>query len=82
MNPYLTHYRCALCGRTYALDAVMYTCPHCGAVGTLDMCYDYAALRRAVAPDALEGFSLWRYAPLLPVSAPEHFPPLHVAGRP
>lgn len=82
MNPYLTHYRCALCERTYALDAVMYTCPHCGAVGTLDMCYDYAALRRAVAPDALEGFSLWRYAPLLPVSAPEHSPPLHVGWTP
>jgi len=81
-NPFLTHYQCALCNRVYALDAVTYTCPVCGAVGTLDMCYDYAALRRAVTPDQLSALSMWRYAPLLPVSEPAYFPPLHVGWTP
>ncbi|MCS6872448.1 MAG: threonine synthase [Anaerolineae bacterium] len=81
-NVYLTHYECALCRRAYALDAVTYTCPHCGAVGTLDMCYDYAALRRAVTPTQLSGFSMWRYAPLLPINEPAYFPPLHVGWTP
>lgn len=81
-NPYLSHYQCALCGRTYALNAVTYTCPQCGAVGTLDMCYDYAALRRAITPDQLSGFSMWRYAPLLPVTDSAYFPPLHIGWTP
>ena len=29
-------------------DEVEYTCPDCGQVGTLDVLYDYDALRRAV----------------------------------
>ncbi|MFQ3534953.1 MAG: threonine synthase [Aggregatilineales bacterium] len=82
MNPFLTYYQCALCGRVYALDAVTYTCPRCGAVGTLDMCYDYTALRRAIAPAQLSGFSMWRYAPLLPVTEPACFPPLHIGWTP
>ncbi|PJF42876.1 MAG: threonine synthase [Candidatus Thermofonsia Clade 1 bacterium] len=81
-NPFLTHYQCALCERAYALEAVTYTCPSCGAVGTLDMCYDYPALRHAVQPDQLSGWSMWRYAPLLPVSDSTYFPPLHVGWTP
>ncbi len=42
MHP--THYHCLLCGTDYALDEVAYVCPNHGAVGSLDLCYDYAAL--------------------------------------
>ena len=41
--------RCAICGRSYSPDEVEYTCPHCGQAGTLDVLYDYAALRTRVA---------------------------------
>ena len=43
--------RCAICGRSYSPDEVEYTCPHCGQAGTLDVLYDYAALRERVTPD-------------------------------
>ncbi|PJF34666.1 MAG: threonine synthase, partial [Candidatus Thermofonsia Clade 1 bacterium] len=46
------------------------------------MCYDYPALRHAVQPDQLSGWSMWRYAPLLPVSDSTYFPPLHVGWTP
>lgn len=85
---YLSHYQCALCGRTYALDSVTYTCPSCGAVGTLDMRYDYAALRRDLTPTHISAqtqphtLNMWRYLPLLPMTETAHIPPLHVGWTP
>ncbi|HSO28020.1 MAG TPA: threonine synthase [Anaerolineales bacterium] len=64
-------YQCSLCGREFTLEQVQYTCPHDG--GNLDVVYDYAAMRKDLAPkQILESAepSLWRYLPLLPVDDP------------
>ena len=52
---------------------MQYACPRCGQVGTLDVLYDYADLKRRLKREALESskdISMWRYADLLPVSKP------------
>lgn len=77
--------RCAVCGREYRPGAVVYTCPACGPVGTLDVLYDYAQLRAQLDRDALRNdheASLWRYADLLPVSPECERPLLAVGGTP
>ncbi|NLF76731.1 MAG: threonine synthase, partial [Chloroflexi bacterium] len=77
--------RCAICGRSYSPDEVEYTCPHCGQAGTLDVLYDYAALRTRVTPDdvARSGeLSMWRYRPLMPLAEDAVVPPLLVGNTP
>jgi threonine synthase len=77
--------RCALCNRAYAPDAVAYTCPVCGEVGTLDVLYDYAALRASLDRNALSAgreVSMWRYRALLPLGETAEVPPLRVGGTP
>ena len=62
-------YRCSLCGQTYSLDEVQYTCPKDS--GNLDVVLDYENMRRSLDPqDILAGReeSIWRYLPVLPVS--------------
>jgi threonine synthase len=74
--------QCVVCGRRYAPGAVMYTCPACGEVGTLDVLYNYVALRAQLDRDALhtkQEATLWRYRDLLPV-APATRVPLLPAG--
>ena len=34
-------YRCTICGREYPFGPELYTCPHCGEKGILDIVYDY-----------------------------------------
>ena len=77
--------RCPLCGRAYRPRDVMYTCPACGEVGTLDVLYDYDTLRRrldrrrlAHLPDA----GMWRYRALLPLAPDAPLPPLRVGWTP
>src|SRR5690606_33593314 len=56
--------RCSLCEREYTPDQVQYTCPVCGQVGTLDVLYNYAALRQSLDRDAYGSRtepSMWRY---------------------
>ena len=75
--------RCSVCAREYAPDAVQYTCPVCGAVGTLDVLYDYELLKAELdrgAPRAVG--SMWRYRDLLPVGADAVVPPLRVGWTP
>lgn len=82
---YVTDLKCAICGQTYSPDDVAYTCPACGQVGTLDVLYDYDALRRDVTPADIARSSdpsLWRYKPLLPIAADAAVPPLVVGGTP
>ena len=82
---FATHYRCLICGTEYALDEVEYVCPQHGAVGTLDVIYDYEAMRRRVSRDSIrrsEWASMWRYLPLLPVRDPALIPPLEVGWTP
>ena len=64
--------RCSVCGRLYDADDVQYTCPVDGQVGTLDVLYDYEALKAQIDRDAprVEP-SMWRYRDLLPPGTEE-----------
>ena len=61
--------RCRVCEREYELEAVG-VCARC--FGPLDPVYDDAAVRASFTREAVESGppSLWRYAPLLPVTPP------------
>jgi threonine synthase len=77
--------QCSMCGREYAPDAVQYTCPVCGQVGTLDVLYDYPMLKAKLDRDQLSASrvqSMWRYRDLLPLSPEAVVPPLRVGGTP
>lgn len=77
--------QCSMCGREYAPDAVQYTCPVCGQVGTLDVLYDYPMLKAKLDRDQLSASrvqSMWRYRDLLPLSPEAVVPPLCVGGTP
>jgi threonine synthase len=77
--------KCSICEREYAPDAVTYTCPVCGMVGTLDVMYDYTALRARLDRDWIAESplqSMWRYLPLLPIDTDAVLPPLRVGMTP
>ena len=72
----MTHHvlglRCTICGAEYRVGEVDYVCPRHGHDGILDVLYDYARIRREVAPERLTTSpdrSIWRYLPLMPVDA-------------
>ena len=75
-------YRCSLCQTEYAPGDITYTCPKDG--GNLDVVLDYDVIKAKYEPDDIlsrNDLSLWRYLPLLPVSAPQgEATPLHAAG--
>lgn len=74
--------KCSICGAEYH-DFMMYTCPHCGEVGTLDVLYDYANLnidRENISNSKV--FSMWRYKSLMPIQADSTVPPLRVGFTP
>ncbi|MCX6081475.1 MAG: threonine synthase [Chloroflexi bacterium] len=75
-------YSCSICGQTYGPDEITYTCPKDG--GNLDVVLDYEAIRKKYQPADLTSRSnpsIWRYLPLLPVSAPTgEGTPLHMVG--
>jgi threonine synthase len=62
--------RCRSCASEYALENIG-TCTAC--FGPLDPVYDWEALAGSVSREtiAVGPASIWRYAPLLPVEAPE-----------
>ena len=75
--------RCVIGGCSHAPQAVSYTCPQHGEVGTLDILYDYERLRTELDRDALAASPLtdcWRYKALLPLDAADRVPPLKVGG--
>ena len=64
-------YQCSVCGQEYSPGAVTYTCPDDG--GNLDIILDFAALAKKYRPEDIfssRDYSIWRYAPLLPVNDP------------
>ena len=75
-------YRCSLCGEEYAPGEITYTCPKDG--GNVEVVLDTNRIAAAWQPADLWSSrdpSLWRYLPLLPVSAPAgHETPLGAAG--
>ncbi|MEP7288316.1 MAG: threonine synthase [Chloroflexota bacterium] len=87
---YVTHTQCTVCGSQYSLDEVLYTCPTCGPVGTLDIQYDFTRLRADWTPEqlatAVEGSrwqdTMWRYRPLLPIIDDDFMPSLPVGWTP
>lgn len=81
----ITNYSCLLCGTEYEISSVPYVCPSHGAVGSLDVCYDYDAIRQATTPEDIadsKNMSMWRYLPLLPVSDAGLIPSLQVGWTP
>ncbi len=77
--------RCPICGQSYAPNAVEYVCLSCGLVGTLDVLYDYSALRQNLDRDQISHHditSMWRYKPLLPIALDSPVPPLRVGMTP
>ena len=75
-------YRCSLCGTEYAPGDVTYTCLKDG--GNLDVILDYDSIKSKYKPEDIfsrNDPSLWRFRPLLPVSAPPgDSTPIHAAG--
>lgn len=81
----ISELRCVIGGCRFAPDELEYTCPEHGEVGTLDVLYDYAALRDSVDRDALSASdqsNIWRYSALLPVEAGARLPPAAVGWTP
>ncbi|HSG44065.1 MAG TPA: threonine synthase [Anaerolineales bacterium] len=75
-------YTCSTCKTEYAPGDATYTCPKDG--GNLDVVLDYDDIKSKYQPEDIfsrSDQSLWRYLPLLPVSAPQgDATPLHAAG--
>jgi len=78
--------RCVSCGREFSPDEVEYTCPVCGPRrGTLEVLYDYDALRKTITRGYFErerDYSIWRYLPLLPIRDRSFIQPLRVGWTP
>ena len=77
--------RCPICGRSYSHLEVQYTCPVCGSVGTLEVLYDYDAIKAQLDRDTLRNEheqSMWRYKALLPIEPASKVPPLRVGMTP
>jgi threonine synthase len=77
--------KCVLCGAEYAPDEVLYVCPKHGDEGILDVVYDYDLIGRRLTKEGLANnhdYSIWRYAPLLPVAEESPRPPLQVGWTP
>jgi threonine synthase len=78
--------RCISCEAEYGPDELDYTCPQCGPRhGTLEVIYDYRAIKRAFSCQSLQENSndtLWRYLPVLPVHDETFIQPLKVGWTP
>ncbi len=69
----LTHIVCLECGKSMPVDIMAAVCPRCGS-GWLDARYDYDAVRDVwsnAGSFERRPTSLWRYAELLPIHAPD-----------
>ena len=77
--------RCVIGGCRFGVDEISYTCPEHGEVATLDILYDYAALRAQLDRDAISASpraDCWRYKALLPLGPAAAVPPLAVGWMP
>lgn len=77
--------RCVIGDCRFGVDEVSYTCPAHGELGTLDILYDYAALRSQLDRDELSASSAancWRYKSLMPLAPEAVVPPLSVGWTP
>lgn len=77
--------KCVIGGCSHQLDNVTYTCPEHGELGTLDILYDYEALKSTIDRDEISAsrvMNSWRYKPLLPIAPDSEVPPLSVGWTP
>lgn len=77
--------KCLLCGAEYAPGEALYVCPKHGHEGILDPLYDYEQVGRRLNRETLarnRDYSIWRYAPLLPINGLDLVPPLQVGWTP
>lgn len=77
--------RCVVADCTHQPDDITYTCPHCGELGTVDILYDYEALKGQLDRDEIASsrvMNSWRYKPLLPIGLDSKVPPLSVGWTP
>ncbi len=85
MMEHILHLKCTICGREYAPQDIAYVCPEHGNEGIVDVRYDYDLVGRRITKQQLkesDDFTMWRYKPLLPVSADAEVPPLAVGWTP
>ena len=77
--------KCVLCGAEYGVDEVLYVCPKHGDEGILDVLYDYDLVAARLTKEGLatnHDYSIWRYAPLLPIADDSPRPPLQIGWTP
>ncbi|HEU0003524.1 MAG TPA: hypothetical protein VFQ36_21635, partial [Ktedonobacteraceae bacterium] len=63
--------QCVLCGASYGVTEVTYSCPTCGPLGVLEVHYDYEQVARHISRASLAAdrdTTMWRYRALLPIS--------------
>ncbi len=83
----ITTLRCISCEREFSPYEIEYHCPTCGPRrGTLEVLYDYDALKRTLSRDTFGGArderTMWRYLPLLPIEDRRFIQPLRVGWTP
>ena len=79
----ITGYSCVKCGNEFSPEIFRYTCDRCSE--NLDVIFDYRKIGKAWTRDKLaenRDPSLWRYLPLLPVSAAPENLSLRTGGTP
>jgi threonine synthase len=77
--------KCVLCGAKYRPDEVLYVCPKHGDEGITDVVYDYDLVATRLTKEGLarnHDYSIWRYAPLLPIAEDSPRPPLQIGWTP
>src|SRR5258708_30514828 len=78
--------QCVLCGARYDTAEVIYTCPACGALGVLEVHYDYERIARNISRVQLaedRNPTIWRYRALLPISySHKNISSLAIGGTP
>ncbi len=86
---FVTGLRCLRCDATYGPGEHDYICPdHANSgsdLGTLDVQYDYAAIKTVTSPPAIhadQDRSIGRYWALLPIAQRHSLPPLAVGSTP
>ena len=82
---HITELKCLICGRGYAPADIDYICPEHDNDGIVDVRYDYDLIKSRIDKETLRNnhdYSIWRYKPLLPISADAIVPPLAIGWTP
>ena len=82
---HVTGLKCLICGKLYDVNDLEYVCPDHGDEGIVDVQYDYDLIGRHLSQGDLlhsTDYTIWRYAPLLPIEADRFAPPLTVGWTP